>query len=493
MPDDDARFIAPTDRLRSRALRGMAASSAAQGMRLMVQFGSVIVLSRLLRPEDFGILAMAAPAIGLAVLLQDVGLSQAAVQASHITAAQAALLFWVNAAVGLVLGAILAAAAPALARFYGEPHVAGLLQAFAIMVALSGLAAQQQALLNRQMRFRFIAVIDVSAAVAGLAAAIATAALLHDYWALFAGPAAGGVVSLVMSWVGTGWRPSWPAGGMGAGGLLRFGGGVAGFNVFEFLARSLDNVLIGRVWGNAALGAYDRAYKLLLFPMEQVNGPLSRVMLPTLARLADQPARYRQAYLRTLRLMLLVSQPGIVFLIATADLLVPALLGEHWRASAPIFQWLGVAALQQPMTNAVGWLLISQGRTRAMMGWGAVNAATCAAAFVAGLPWGAVGVAAAYSITDIVPRLPLYWWVATRQGPVRLADLWRTALPFLLADAVSLAAILGLRRMVAWQTLPALLSGLVVAYAMTVLVLAMVPAGRTTLREAAELLRQGLR
>jgi PST family polysaccharide transporter len=446
------------------------------------------VLSRLLQPDDFCLLAMVMPAYGLAVLVQDLGLSQAAVQVRHLTGGQAATLFWVNVGISIGLAAVLAVVAPGLALFYGEPRIAGLTQAFAAIVVLSGLAAQQQALLNRQMRFGFIAAIDSGSYLAGFAAGVLTALAVHNYWALFVSPAVSGVVTLAMSWTGTRWRPGWPWRCRDAAGLLRFGGGLAGFNAFEFFVRSMDNILIGRVWGNAALGVYDRAYKLLLFPLEQVGGPLSRVMLPVLARLADEPARYRHAYLRAVQQMLLISQPGIVFMAATADTLVPAVLGEPWRASAPIFQWLGLAALAQPMTGAIGWLLISQGRTRALMGWGAFSAATCAGAFVAGLPWGPAGVAAAYSITEIVPRLPLYAWLGTSSGPVRLSDLVRTAGPFLAADAAALLAVLAFRHDVAWPAIPELLACLALSYATSVLSLLILPGGRSTLRESMVLL-----
>ncbi len=478
--------------MRSRALQGMAASSAAQAVRLAVQLGSVVVLSRLLQPSDFGLLAMVAPAYGAVVLVQDLGLSQATVQAPQITAGQLSNLFWTNVAVSIGLAGALAAAAPALARFYGEPRAAGLTEAFAAIVILSGLAAQPQALLNRQMRFRFIAAIDAGSYLAGFAAAVVTAYALRDYWALFAAPAVGGAVTVAASWAATGWRPGWPRCQQGAGTLLRFGGGVAGADMLDFLVRNLDKLLIGRVWGAVALGAYDRAYKLLLFPLEQVNGPLSRVMLPTLARLAGQPERYRHAYLRTLRQLLLISQPGIVFMIVAADTLVPAVLGEQWRASTPIFLWLGLAALQQPMTSSVGWLLVTQGRTRAMLGWGAFNAVTCAAAFIAGLPWGAVGVAAAYAITDIVPRLPLYWWLATRYGPVRLADLCRAAWPFLVADAVGASVTWGFLHMVRWPVAAALTTGLVLSYGTAGLVLLAFPDGRAVLRQSLALVRAAL-
>ena len=190
--------------LRRIAVRGMAVASASQGVRLVVQLVSVVTLSRLLAPGDFGVLAMVAPPYALAVLLQDLGLSQAAVQARAIAPGQVANLFWLNVGVSLMLGALLWAGAPALAAFYGEPAVAPLTRAFAALVVVSGLAAQPQAMLSRQMRFGWLSAMSAAASVAGLAVALGVAAVWHSVWALFAGPAAGAVVTLVVSWAATG-------------------------------------------------------------------------------------------------------------------------------------------------------------------------------------------------------------------------------------------------------------------------------------------------
>ena len=139
-------------------------------------------------------------------------------------------------------------------------------------------------------------------------------------------------------------------------------------------------------------------------------------MLPTLARLRTDDPRYRSAYLQAVNQLLLVTQPGIVFAIATADIFVPILLGNDWRAAAPIFQWLGLAALLQPISVVTNWLFISQGRSKAYASWGAFNAAICAVAFCVGLPWGPIGVAAAYSISQVTVRSPVVLWMATWTG-----------------------------------------------------------------------------
>jgi polysaccharide transporter, PST family len=179
-----------------------------------------------------------------------------------------------------------------------------------------------------------------------------------------------------------------------------------------------------------------------------------------------------------------VTQPGIAFAIATADLFIPILLGEKWNPTAPIFQWLGVAALLQPISATTNWLFISQGKGQAYARFGAFNAAMSTVAFCVGLPWGPVGVAAAYSISQVLLRSPVMWWMATQTGPVSLRDLYSTATMHALASAVSFVAIVLVRHSTTLEGIPALGFFLCLSYALTVLVLALMPSGRMALWES---------
>jgi polysaccharide transporter, PST family len=477
-------YEGPSDGLRQRAVKGAFVTSLAQVTKVIVQFGSVIVLSRLLVPADFGLLAMVAPLYGLALIFQDLGLGHATVQSAQVTPAQSNALFWVNFAVSMGLAVPLMLGASLVAWFYGDDRVATLTRGFAVVIVIGALGAQHSALLQRSMRFRYLAALDTIATLAGVLGAVVLAAVFHTYWALFAATAISATVSGVGAWIGSGFAPGLPRRESSAKQMIRLGAGITGFHVFNFIARNLDNVLIGRVWGDAALGLYDRAYQFLLFPLLQIHAPLARVMLPTLARLRIDEPRYRSVYLQAVNQLLLVTQPGIVFAIATADIFVPILLGEEWRAAAPIFRWMGLAALLQPISATTNWLFISQGKTRDFTWFGAFNAVISSVAFCAGLPWGPIGVAAAYSISQFILRSPVMWWMATRTGPVRLRDLGSIGTIHALAGGVSFTAIVALRRTITIDGIPALAVFLGLSYTLTVLVLALIPSGRMALRES---------
>ena len=239
------------------------------------------------------------------------------------------------------------------------------------------------------------------------------------------------------------------------------------------------------------LGLYDRAYKLLLMPLQQVNAPLSRVMLPILSRLVAEPDRYRHAYLRTLRQMLLLVLPGVAFMVGTAPTLIPLLLGAPWAGAAPIFQALGLAALIQPITSTTGWLLISQGRTRHYVYGGLFGTVMNIAAFVIGLRWGAIGVATAYAISEYL-KAPGIWWLVTREGPIRAGPMARASLPHLGAAFLSLGAVVALQVYLSAPPLVLLATALASAYAITLALLVLTPGGREALQETLGLAQSAL-
>jgi len=491
---DASPFDPPEGSLRRSVGRGVVATGLAQVVKVATQILSVIVLSRLLSPEDFGIVAMSAPVLAFIALFQDFGLTQATVQKNAITHGEVNYLFWVNVAVSTALACLMLGLAPLVAAFYGEPRVGPLIAAMAVQIVAYGLGAQHLALLNRRMAFGRLALIEVASAVTGLSAAVAWTIIIdRSYWALYAGTLTSAILPTLCYWANSRWRPGLPRKVEGVGALLNFGAGITGFNFANFFARNLDNILIGRYWGNLELGLYDRAYKLLLFPLSQIANPLSKVMVPALSRLVGEPDRYRSAYLRVMPLMLVAALPGVAAAVAVADVIIPFVLGEQWRQSADIFRALGFAGLLQLLNNPAGWLFISQGRSTDFMRWGIVTAVSSAMAFVVGLPYGALGVATVYAVSEYV-RTPFLWLYIGRKGPLRARDMVHAAGPFMLGAHIALAMLWLARPHLPDQAIFVMASAAVLSYSVTVAVALLFPFGRRTLREALDLLpRRGSR
>jgi PST family polysaccharide transporter len=337
------------------------------------------------------------------------------------------------------------------------------------------------------MRFVAQAGCEIFALVATIAVTIVLAWRGAGYWALVAGHLTTSFVYMVGIWSVCKWRPGPPARGSGVRSLLRFGGNLTGFGVVNYFARNLDNMLIGRVWGSTQLGLYAKAYQLLTLPIDQINAPITTVAVPALSRLNDAPDRYRRAYLRIIEKIAVVTMPGIALLIATSDWVVLVVLGPQWTESAHIFAALGVAALIQPIANTTGWLFISQGRTDDMFRYGLVASTIIVAAIVAGLPWGAVGVATMYALIWVTIVTPLLFYWVGRKGPVRPRDFYLTVAPAFCAALGVLVALFVFRRLVVIVSpLKGLAASFGIAAAVALLFLYLIPAGRRVLRDFGE-------
>lgn len=472
------RYSEETHAQRVRA--GTLAGIATQIVRVGTQAGSVVILSRLLAPVDFGIFAMASPVLAFAVLFQDLGLGHATVQKDSLSQRDLSSLFWVNLSVGAALALMLVALSPLVGAAYGEPRLTALTAGMSLTLLLSGADVQHLSLLTRQMRFWTLAVLESMAALSGLAASIVMALLYHSYWAILAGSLTSGVVLAGGAWLSSGWLPSRPGSIRQSRGMLAFGLGVTGYNFAEFLSRNIDSVLIGQVWGAASLGVYNRAYRLLLFPLQQITNPMIRIMLPTLSGLLNETDRYRQSYRRALFPAYMVVLPGVAFMIATAGILVETLLGDRWKEVTPIFIGLSVAALLQTTNGPANWLFLSQGRSREYMKWGLFVAATSVIAFVCGLPYGPVGVAVAYSISEAL-RTPILWWLVGRKGPVGHHEIIQWIAPHLAGAIASIAGVHLLREFMTHRAagdLPTLVACFGLSYLLSLLVVAIFPSGR---------------
>jgi PST family polysaccharide transporter len=425
------------------AMRGGTITVAAQVVKAVISAAGTLFLTRALSPDAFGLVGMIVAVTGITDLLKDYGLSSATIQRPELRHEEVSALFWINAGIGLVLGLLTLAAAPAIAAGYGRPELFELTCALAGSSVLGGLSVQHIALLRRELQIGRVAAIDVGAAVISTIAAVAAAYQGYGAWALIVRQLVRLFVQALLSWLLCPWRPSMPA-RTDVRELVRFGAHVSGFQLMNYLERNLDNMLIGRFGGAHALGLYEKAYEVMRTPLEQVVNPATSVAVPALSRLLDQPDRYRVVYTSIGRLVALALTGAAPILIYTADFFIPAILGHQWSDSVPIFQCLAAGLLVKPLLATTGWLFVSQGRGQDLWRWGVVGAVIAIASFIVGLRWGAIGVAAAYSIADIFIRAPLLLWWVSRTGPVTLRDLLACQLPAMLCAAVVGAVCLAL-------------------------------------------------
>ena len=180
-------------------------------------------MGRLLDPAQFGIVAMVSPILGFVGTLNDLGFAQAIVQRRDITAAQVSGLFWINLLLSLLLASALMLAAPLIGLLYHEPRTIGVTIALATLVVFGTMGLLPTALLNREMRFLPLVLIEIGSIAANVVASIVFAYLGLGYWAIVLGQATGSLTGLCAIWIAARWLPSPPYPLANVGPLLRIG------------------------------------------------------------------------------------------------------------------------------------------------------------------------------------------------------------------------------------------------------------------------------
>ncbi len=432
-----------TTDLKAKTIRGGAARVCALGLSILVRLVSMMFLSRLLDPKDFGLIGMTTAFTGVLSLFRDFGLSAAAVQREHVTEDQSSTLFWINVLVGGILAAITFFSAGLLGDFYRQPELVWVTRGIAASFFFNGLGVQHTALLQRAMRFTALATVDVIALVISTALAIGMAYKNYGYWSLVAMTASLPLVGTIGLWVTTGWIPGMPRRQIGLESMVKFGSALTLNSVLFYLTFNLDKVFLGRVWGPEVTGIYSRAYQLIRIPTDTLNSTVGEVAFSALSRIQSEAARLRRYFLRGYSLVLSLTLPVTLACGLFADDVVAVLLGPKWKAAAQIFRLLAPTIFVFAVSNPVGWLLTALGLVGRALRIALVLAPIMIASYALGLSRGAAGVALAYSVAMCLWVVPILAW-SVHKTPISLKDLavtiGRPLASVLGAAAIALAA-----------------------------------------------------
>ena len=430
--------------LKEKTIRGGLARLAAQGANFALRTGSMMVLARLLNPKDFGLVGMVTAFTGFLSLFRDFGLSSAAIQRASVTEEQVSTLFWINMFVGAILGIAAVAMAPVIAAFYHEPRLLAVTVVLASGFLFNAAGVQHGVLLQRQLRFTALAIINTLALVVGTAIAIGGALAGYGYWSLVAMTIALPLVTTIGSWVTSGWVPGKPRRQSGIRSMMRFGGGITLYGLISYVGTNFEKVLLGRFWGSDALGLYGRAYQLINIPTDNLNFAAGEVAFPALSRIQDEPVRLKNYFLKGYALVLAMTLPITVLCALFAEDMILVLLGPKWSAAVPIFRLLAPTILVFAIVNPLGWLLCSTGRVGRLLKMALVITPLMVVGYLAGLPYGPRGVACAYSLLMLLWILPAIAWAVNGTG-ITVWDIALTVRSPLVAGTVAALSALGVR------------------------------------------------
>ncbi len=334
------------------------------GLRLaerVLGLARMVVLARLLVPDDFGLFGIALLAMSVLEALSGTGFNEAIIHRQGRSEDYLGTAWTVHITRGFLLAAAMFVSAPWVAAFFGEPASEPLLRALSANLVLSGLTNISVVLFQRDLDFRKLATLSACGALVDVIVSVIAAVALRSAWALVYGVLAGNLVRLFLSFVvAPVVRPGFHAGRFRD--LAGFGGWVWGANLLHFLANQGDDVVVGRMLGAPALGLYRMAYAYAGLPATEITHVVSRVTFPAYARLCEDPVALRTGHLRALRATALVSAPLAVGIGVMAPSFVRLILQPEWEPMVVPLQILAGWGLIRSLSATTGPLFQGLGR-----------------------------------------------------------------------------------------------------------------------------------
>lgn len=474
--------------IRGKVLHGLRWTAVVRFGTQAVSWIVTLFVIRLLQPEDYGLEAMATVSFSLLMLLSSAGIEQALIQARKLEKGQIPRVFGLLLAVSLALCAVQIGLAPLLAAYYLEPRVTLILVVLAAGFLLVPFTAIPYALLSRALDFKYRSLSELAKAATASAVTLILALEGAGVWALVIGQLAGMLgqvvfLNLVERWL---CLPRFSIRGVET--LVRFGGVIVVTNLVYMMCWRVDAILGGRILGPELLGVYAVALHLGSLPMEKIMPMLHQVAFPAYSRIQDRVEDVARYFLKSVRLVSLVTVPLLFGLAAVAEWAVPLILGEKWRpAVVPItvisliIPIRAIGTMFSPVLNAIG-------RATTNLGNALITLCILAPAFWIGLQWGLVGLCLAW-----VVAYPLVFLIISRRllriFELGFRDLLAAMFPALLVGTTMLVLLQSLARWALGGSPPWIILAVLVPLGAAIYLGMMGAFYRDRLREARELVR----
>jgi len=332
-------------------------------MRQGVQFIVLVVLARILAPEDYGLIAMLGLFVGVAGIFIDSGFGSALIQRQNITHIDESTVFIFNLAMGMVVALLLCAAAPWIAAFFKQPVLRYLTYVMALNLFVNTFGSIHTTLLTKELNFKTIAQTGGVASLLSGTLAIILATQGFGVWSLAGQTLAASVMTVLLLWVWHPWRPVWTFSFVSLRSFFRFGGYEMATTLIDVFSTNLYLILIGKMFSVREVGFYDRAQKTQQLPIALMMGIINRVAYSAFSTAAQDKAKLVRGLRKAQAISMFVNTPILIGIAILAEPLVSTLFGAQWLPCVPVLQVLALAGLLWPLHLLNLSVLRAQGRS----------------------------------------------------------------------------------------------------------------------------------
>ena len=411
--------------MRKKVARGVAWMIIQKWGVQLISLLVFIILARLLAPDAFGVIAMAAVFRSLVEVFINQGLAAAIVQRETIDHEHLNTAFWMNVIVSSLLAALSVVLSGSIAAVFGEPLLEPIIKWLSLTFVFTGLSGTQGALLRRNLRFRSLAVRSLIAATVGGVVGVSMAVAGFGVWSLVGQGLANRAADVVVLWRVSDWRPTFAFSRKHYRGLLNFGLSVLGVRILSWIANKLDRFVIGYYLGSVSLGYYFIGYQALKRVDAVIRGVVIAVGLPAFSRLQGNRERLSRAFYEATEYTMTVAFPVSVGLIVTAPDFMVGVFGDKWLPSVTVFRIFAAGSLAAVVNLLNIQFVMSRGKPQLLLRVRLISTSVAALATFLVVHRGIVAVATVNAVVNVA-LTPVFFLLVTRLHPIDVRGYWES-------------------------------------------------------------------
>lgn len=376
--------------LKNKTISGISWSIVDNVTKLLLTLFIGSILARLLKPDDFGVIAMIFVFTGFLKILRDFGLGASVIQKSNPTSKELDSLFWVTIGFGVFVTVVLIAFSSTIASFYELPKLSKLIKVISAAMFLGSVSIIPEALIKKNLDFKSLFFRNIGNLIISGSITILMAYYGYGVWALIFKEIIFNFLLIIFNFSLVKWRPSLSFNYNSIKSYLNFSLPLFGENTLNYFVRNIDNLLVGKLLGDTILGYYSKAYSLMLLPVRQISGSIANVMFPSLSIIKDDKAKVWVGYMNVVKIVSFVNFPIMISLYFFAGEVVLILFGSQWLEVIPIIKALCFLGAIQSIGTLAGSIYNSQGETKLQFKVGLFSKAIMVTGIVYGLLKGGI-------------------------------------------------------------------------------------------------------
>ena len=318
---------------------------------------STAILARLLVPEDFGLVTLAATSVAIANAFTEFGPEQYLISHQDSKRAEYDTAWTMQILRGLIIASLMVLFAERISNFFHEPRLADTLIVMSLGILLRSFANIGVVDFRKKLNFQKDFQLLLIPRLVSFFVTIGLALTLKNYWALIWGLMSGHVAYTVSSYAMHNFRPKLGISAFGK--LFGFSKWVFANSILQFLIYKFDTFLLGRMLGTRILGLYSVSFEISTLATSEVAAPIRRAILPGYSKVSGDPQALRGLYLDVFALTIMLTVPAAVGIMATSDLIVFTLLGDKWADAIPIIEIVAISGALQSIGSGAGPLFLA--------------------------------------------------------------------------------------------------------------------------------------